>query len=131
MRALPEPLRKSEGQWHAEKHCRLKRVIPRSFPQSNLRQTSLDAREAKLSNHVRQVIYSKLRSIAARTSALYRKLSPDGWPLRILHFLAESGVVLHSLMRLFSADCWCSARIPSVLIFFMKYSASATAVSSM
>ena len=69
MRELPQPLRKSEGQWHAEKHCRLKRVIPRSFPQSNLRQTSLDAREAKLSNHVRQVIYSKLRSIAARTSA--------------------------------------------------------------
>ena len=74
---------------------------------------------------------SKLRSIAGQTSAPYDKLSPDGWPSRILHFLAESGVLLHSFIRLWSPDCWSSVRIPSVLIFLMKYSASFTAFSSM
>ena len=151
MRELPQPLRKSQKQWQAEKHCRPKRGIFHKHPPEqlraekhrrrmrvsggcearDLRQTSLAAREAKLGKTVRQAIYSKLRSIAARTSALYRKLSPDGWPLRILHFLADSGVVLHSLIRLCSPDCWSSARIPSSLIFFMKYSASVTAASSM
>ena len=74
---------------------------------------------------------SKLRSIAGRTQASYDMLSPDGWTSRTLHFLAESGVLLHSFIRLRSPHCWSSARIPSVLIFFMKYSASATALSSM
>ena len=66
-----------------------------------------------------------------RASSPCHKLSPDGWASRTLHFLAESGDVSHSFIRLCSPDCLGSARIPSVLIFLMKYCASVTEASSM
>ena len=59
------------------------------------------------------------------------KLSPVGCCCRVLHFLAEVGGVPHSLMRFLLSDSTCSARIPRVLIFRMKYRASLTALVSM
>ena len=48
-----------------------------------------------------------------------------------LHVFADPGVMPHLLIRLCPPDCWGSARIPSVLIFLMKYCASSTVASSM
>ena len=52
------------------------------------------------------------------------KLSPEGWASKVLHRLADSGVLSQSFMRLSPLDSACSARIPRVLIFLMKYLAS-------
>eukprot|EP00959_Pyramimonas_sp_CCMP1952_P058585 1223323-Pyramimonas_sp.AAC.1 len=61
-----------------------------------LRQTSLADCKAnpnspsKQRQSLRHARCSKLRSVAGKTAASHAKLSPDGWPSRILHFLAES-----------------------------------------
>eukprot|EP00959_Pyramimonas_sp_CCMP1952_P110981 2321805-Pyramimonas_sp.AAC.1 len=86
---------------------------------------------SKQRKSLRHARCSKLRSIAGKTAAPYVKLYPDGWPSRILHFFAESGVLLRAFIRLCSPDCWSSVRIPCVLTFLMKYCASVTAPSSM
>ena len=132
-RALPHPLH-----WllRAEKHRR-RTTMSGGGNWRYLRQTSLTGRMSKANSPSRQrksgryVMCSKLRSIADKTSTTHFRLSPDGCPSRTLHFLAESGVLLHSFIRLWSPDCWSSVRIPSVLNFVIKYCASVTAASSM
>ena len=132
-RAFPHPLHRL---LRAEKHRR-RTQMRGDWKTTYLRQTSLAARKAHANSPSKQrksgryVMCSKLRSIADKTSTTHFKLSPDGCPSRTLHFLAESGVLLHSFIRLWSPDCWSSVRIPSVLNFVIKYCASVTAASSM
>ena len=63
-------------------------------------------------------------SVDIKVASPCQKLAPEGWALRTLHFLAESGVRAHALIRLCPPDRLGSVRIPSVIIFLTKYCAS-------